>query len=130
VQLVQNLCRLHEDQSGKVELEFAVDEIDLSPDLAVPVGLILNEFVTNSLKYAFGGRGGVIKVVVQILERGGLNLRISDNGKGLPSERQAAKPGSGTGMKLIEALARQLGAKPMWLPNEPGTALNLQFERY
>ncbi len=129
MRLVENLCHLHEGQSGKVRLDFAVEEVDLTPEVAVPVGLILNEFVTNSLKYAFDGQGGIISVTVEPRERGGLRLRISDNGKGLPSEPQAAKPGSGTGMRLIDGLARQIGAKPVWSSPQPGTTLCLEFNR-
>jgi two-component sensor histidine kinase len=129
MRLVENLCHLHEAQSGKVRLDFAVEEVELTPKIAVPVGLILNEFVTNSLKYAFDGRGGIIAVAVERMERGGLRLRICDNGKGLPSESQAAKPGSGTGIKLIDGLARQIGAKPVWSSPQSGTALCLAFNR-
>ena len=50
MRLVDNLSHLHEGQSGKVRLDFAVEDVELGPDLAVPLGLILNEFVTNSLK--------------------------------------------------------------------------------
>jgi two-component sensor histidine kinase len=130
MQLVENLCHLHEAQSGKVRLDFAIDETNLPPEFAVPVGLILTEFVTNSLKYAFDGQGGVIAVRSEVLEHSGLRVRISDNGKGLPSEPQAAKPGSGTGMKLIDGLARQIGAKPVWSSADPGTALCLEFDRH
>lgn len=85
--------------------------------------------MSNSLKYAFDGGGGTIAVGVEVLERGGLRVRMSDNGKGLPSEPQAAKPDSGTGMKLIDALARQIGAKPVWSSLQPGTALCLETHR-
>jgi two-component sensor histidine kinase len=127
VQLVENLCHLHEDQSGKVRLDFVIEEIELTPEVAVPVGLILNEFVTNSLKYAFDGSGGTIAVSVDRQEGEVLRLRISDNGKGLPSKIEAAKPGAGTGMKLIDGLAHQIGANPIWSSPDPGTALCLEF---
>jgi two-component sensor histidine kinase len=127
VQLVENLCHMHQGQSGNVRLHFAVEDVELTPEIAVPVGMILNEAVSNSLRYAFDGRGGIIAVTVEPIERGGLRLRISDNGKGLPSETQPAKPGSGTGMKLIDGLARKIGAKPVWSLTEPGTALCLEF---
>jgi two-component sensor histidine kinase len=45
-----------------VRLEFAIEEVEVSPERAVPLGLILNEFVTNSLRHAFDGQGGVIEV--------------------------------------------------------------------
>ncbi|WP_336492224.1 histidine kinase dimerization/phosphoacceptor domain -containing protein [Methylobacterium nigriterrae] len=126
MRLIENLCHMHQGQSGKVRLEIEVEEVDLGPDTVVPLGLILNEFVTNSLKYAFDGQGGVIAISVEALEQGAFRVRIRDNGKGLPSEPQAATPGSGTGMRLIEALARQIGARPHW-SSVGGTALCLEF---
>ncbi|MBB2963377.1 sensor histidine kinase [Methylobacterium sp. R2-1] len=127
-QYVENLCHLHADQSGPVRLEIEIEEVDLGPDTAVPLGLILNVFTTNSLKYAFGGQGGVIAISVEAPEQSTFRVRLSDNGKGLPREPQAAKPGSGTGMRLIEALARQIGTKPHWsAAGESGTELCLVF---
>jgi two-component sensor histidine kinase len=128
MQLVENLCHLHEGQSGTVRLDFAIEEVDLAPEIAVPLGLILNEFVTNSLKYAFDGRGGAIAVSVEVLEENGIRIRMSDNGKRLPTEPRPARPGSGTGMKLLGALARQLDAKLDWLSSQ-GTVLCLEFSR-
>lgn len=55
MQLVESLCSMHEEQSGKVRLDLALEEVVLAPEAAVHLGLILNEFVTNSLKYAFDG---------------------------------------------------------------------------
>ena len=128
MQLVENLCHLHEGQSGRVRLEIEIEEVDLGPDAVVPLGLILNEFVTNSLKYAFDGEGGEIAIRVEALEHGALRVRISDNGKGLPTTPPASKPGSGTGMRLIEGLARQIDATPNWSEEgERGTALRLEF---
>jgi two-component sensor histidine kinase len=129
MRLVETLCHLHEGQSGRIRLDFAIEEVELAPELAVPVGLILTEFVTNSLKYAFDGQGGVIAVGVEVLEQGRLRVRMGDNGKGLPSETEAAKPGSGTGMRLIDGLARQIGAQPIWSSATSGTALCLETNR-
>lgn len=131
MQLVESLCHLDEGQSGKLHLDFAIEEVDLLPEIAVPLGLILNEFVTNSLKYAFdgqGGEGGIIAVGVEVLEDNRVRVRMSDNGKGLPVDPRPARPGSGTGMKLIEAFARQLDAKLDWSSSQ-GTALSLEFSR-
>jgi two-component sensor histidine kinase len=125
-QLLENLCHLHEDKSGKVRLEIEVEDVDLTPETAVPLGLILNEFTTNSLKYAFDRRGGVIALTVEMLPTGGMRVHISDNGKGLPAGPRPAKAGSGTGMQLIKGLARQIGAVPHW-SSTSGTALSLEF---
>ena len=125
-QLVENLGSMQESQSGRVRLDVEVEDVDLGPDTAVPLGLILTEFVTNSLKHAFDGQGGVIAIKVEAVEQGAFRVRVSDNGKGLPSEPRPAKPGSGTGMRLIKALAYQIGASPIWT-SASGTALCLEF---
>ncbi len=130
MRLVEGLTHLHEEQSGTVRLDFAVEDVEFGPEVAVPLGLILNEFVTNSLKYAFDGRGGAIKVCVETLAGGGaVRVRLSDDGKGLPAEPRPSAPGSGTGMRLMEGLARQIGAKPDWSSSPGGTTLRLEFAR-
>ncbi len=128
MQLAESLLDLHRHQSGPVRLDFAIEEVEFSPDVTVPLGLILNEFVTNSLKYAFDGKGGTIKICVETLEDGSVRVRMADDGKGLPATLRPAKAGTGTGMRLLEALARQIGAKPQW-SSEGGTTLRLQFSR-
>lgn len=124
--LAEGLCHMHEGQSGPVRLDISVADVEFTPEAAVPLGLILNEFVTNSLKYAFDGKGGVIAIGIEPLAEGRIRVRLSDNGKGLPVEPRPAAPGSGTGMKLIEGLSRQLGAEPVW-SSEGGTTLCLEF---
>ncbi|HXO74369.1 MAG TPA: sensor histidine kinase, partial [Puia sp.] len=68
-----------------IYFQLEIDEISLDVSQAVPLGLILNEAITNAVKYAFpGGQRGVI--VVSLLRQGARNilLRIADNGVGLP----------------------------------------------
>ena len=80
--------------------------MELSIDRAVPLGLILNEAATNSLKHAFGpDAGGKISVkLVAGVGYGEGRLTVSDNGRGIT----APNP-KGSGLKLIAALARQIG---------------------
>jgi two-component sensor histidine kinase len=129
MQLLENLCHLHQEHSGQVRLEIAIEDVDLSPDTAVPLGLILTEFASNSLRYAFDGEGGLLAVTIESDEDGAWTVRIRDDGKGLPLTAPAAKPGSGTGMKLIEGLAGQIGGKAQWSPaGQRGTELQLSFK--
>jgi two-component sensor histidine kinase len=125
-QLADGLCHMHEEQSGSVRLDISIADAEVTPEIAVPLGLIVNEFVTNSLKYAFDGKGGMIAIDIGPRAEGRIPVRLSDNGKGLPAVPRRAAPGSGTGIKLIEGLCRQLGAEPVW-SSEGGTTLYLQF---
>jgi two-component sensor histidine kinase len=118
------LCDSLEQQSESITIELGLDEIDLAIDRAVPVGLILNELVTNSIKYAFAGRGGG-RIGVQLI--GGLlygeaRLTVTDDGVGIKAD---AVPGSGTG--LIESLARQIGGTAVREPTDKGAAFSLTF---
>ncbi len=128
MQLVDNLVHRDRDEAGGVRLEFAIEDVEVGPERAMPLGLILNEFVTNSLRHAFDGRGGVIGVRVEPQEGGTIRLCVYDNGKGLSPEPHEARPGSGTGMLLISGLAQQIGATPVWSSAEPGTVLCLEFD--
>jgi two-component sensor histidine kinase len=79
----------------------------LSLDRAVPAGLIVNELVTNSLKYAFDDTGGLIRVSFTTdPDRGEANLVVEDNGRGIGEPRAG-----GLGLTLIDAFTRQLGGK-------------------
>lgn len=128
MQLVEQLCHLHEREAGKVQLDFSIAKAELSPDLAVPLGLIVNEFVTNSLKYAFDGQGGRIAVCIDIVDGDRLRVRLTDDGKGLGAEQRTTSGSSGTGLQLIEGLARQIGAQADWSSDANGTDLRMEFD--
>lgn len=124
--LIENLRDLHEAEAGGIKVECDVADVDLGPEVAVPLGLISNEFVTNSLKHAFGDEGGTISVTLEA-DGGRLRLCLCDDGKGLPPGPHAAPQGSGTGLKLIEGLAHQLETEPVWSAPETGTMLCLEL---
>ncbi|WP_231590783.1 sensor histidine kinase [Hymenobacter terrenus] len=85
-----------------------VEPIELDVDQAVPLGLILNELVTNALKYAFpGGRSGTIRVSLQQAAEAELLLEVADNGVGLPDSFQPQANNS-LGLCLVYGLTGQL----------------------
>jgi two-component sensor histidine kinase len=101
------------------------DPISLSAAQAVPVGLIVNEAVTNALKHAFPGeRPGSVTVRLRRQGERGLRLEIADDGVGLPVA-DAGAAGSG-GTRLIGVLARQLSGHAAWQAR-PGTAVVVTF---
>jgi two-component sensor histidine kinase len=97
----------------------------LGVDQAIPVGLILNELISNSLKHAFPGtRAGSIRVEAKTRE-GDVELAVIDDGVGVP-EDLATRKGKSLGLQIVEILARQL--RGTWeLKREAGTTFRLSF---
>ena len=91
-----------------VEVRAELDDLSVDKDAATPLGLILNEVVTNAFKHAFeDGRAGVLAVRLVVGEDGRGQLTIEDNGVGFDPER----PAKGIGRRLIGALTGQIGGE-------------------
>ena len=98
-----NLHRVYGERNGHVTLENGIGSLYLSLDDAIPVGLLLNELMTNSFKYAFTD-GGIISVSINYKEAIGIcEIVYSDNGKGFVDLSE------GFGSNIISAMAGQLG---------------------
>ena len=109
-------------REAQVTLEINIDRVALSTRIAVPLGLIVNEVVTNSMKYAFEGRdGGVLGLR---LDRAGPGLEIAiwDDGGGIDPDADAA---SGLGQKMTEAFSEQLGGTLARRSDASGTRYTL-----
>ena len=118
-ELAASLLRFHRGGATNIRLISDVGLVTVSPEVAVPIGIIVTEFMTNSLKYAFGGSGGSIGVRLEQIASGRARLLLWDDGKGIPDNTA-----SGTGLQLIAGFARQLGADVAW-ENDRGTKLAL-----
>lgn len=102
-----------------------VGDIKIDVLQAVPVGLIVNEAVTNAVRHAFPDDcRGTVSVHLERSEAGWLRLEVADNGLGSPAVGPGAAAGGGT--RLIHALARQLGGEAEW-HGPPGTAIIVKF---
>ena len=102
--------------------------ITLNIDTLIPCGLIINELVTNALKYAFEGDGPFeIEVMFMEAEGGMIVLSVSDNGKGLPEGLDLSDT-RGLGFQLIRALSSQLNAK-VTIERETGATFRFQFPK-
>ena len=103
-----------------------IDALLLDVGQAMPLGLIINEAVTNSIKYAFpGGRKGTISI--QLSKIGKLvSLIISDNGIGMVSPTRDSNLSS-LGLKLIEGLSADINAE-LAIENDNGTKLIISFD--
>lgn len=109
----------------------AADPVDLPTDQAVPVGLLVNELVTNALKHGqpatHGGEGWTVEVGLARLGDGRVRLTVRDHGAGLPGNSLPRKDGS-LGMKLLTGLTRQLGATLTVEDAAPGARFVVLFQ--
>ena len=100
-----------------ISLKVKVEDHTLPQERAVPVGLILNELLTNAFKYAFpDDRRGTIKVDFR-KEGDSYFLAVADDGVGMSSRPAAEQNGSGLGQRLIRSMVGQLDGS---LTGEPG----------
>jgi two-component system, NarL family, sensor histidine kinase UhpB len=113
--------------NANVTLESQLAPVPVSIDTAMPVGLMLNELVTNALKHAFpGGRAGQLLLALGSDADGQITLRVLDDGIGLTPGFQLEQA-STLGLRLVRMFAKQLRAR-VSLHSEPGhTAFDIRF---
>jgi two-component sensor histidine kinase len=116
------------DCQGTVRAQLHVAPARLDIALATPLGLILNEAITNALKHAFPpGRTGTLTVALRPLEAPRWELRIADDGVGLPPGAERRRHES-LGLAMIEGLSKQIGGALQLAPaGGGGVQLTLQF---
>jgi PAS domain S-box-containing protein len=109
-----------------VAADFALADVPLHLDKALPCGMLLNELFTNAFKHAFpDGRPGRVSVDLARRPDGWARLEVADNGVGCGGDGRAC--GLGVGMGLLRSLSAQLGAK-LDLEAEGGTVARLEFD--
>lgn len=111
------------DRDGlRLVVDVTVTELDI--DMAMPLGLIVNEWITNSFKHAYQDVP-LPELSVKIGRSDALYLEIHDNGPGFPIALWE-KPGNSFGLKLVKVLAKQLDAR-VTVTTQPGTTLTLKI---
>jgi PAS domain S-box-containing protein len=122
--LVGEIVSIFPDRS-KVATEIDIPEIVLEAKTLSPLGIIVNELVTNAMKYAFEGRPGG-KISLRARKSGDrISLLFRDDGIGLPEGGESAAP-KGFGLELVEMMARQLDGS-LKVESGGGTAYTLEF---
>lgn len=113
--------------NDRIEVEYDMQMVDLDVDTAVPIGLIVNELLTNSLKYAFPeDQKGRIELSLKEMDETQLQLVVADNGVG---QTEGASPkGTGFGSQLVQLLTSQLQGS-MQADYSTGTRLVFQLEK-
>jgi two-component sensor histidine kinase len=113
---------IHDD---RIRLEVVSEAVSVPVDMAVPLGMMVNELVTNAVKYAYPAPArGAIQVRL-VRDRDGLLLTVRDQGRGLPAG-VGERPGGGLGMKLVRALVTQVGGQ-LSTTGPPGAAFEIRL---
>jgi two-component sensor histidine kinase len=129
--LAVHLVRSYKAYSGRVDLNVKADGIFLDIDTAIPCGLIVNELICNSMKYAFPNDGkGKIRVEIRSdhddrSDKEQLTMIVGDDGIGIPSDLDYQNTGS-LGLQLVNALVDQLEGSIEMCSNE-GTEFKITF---
>lgn len=126
--LLQNLCDSYNISNDKVKVTTDIEDLNLDVDTMIPIGLILNELLTNAFKYAFAGTvTGVLEIQLKQHDQC-LQLRVKDNGPGFPAELDA-KTTKSFGLRMIRAFAQKLKAT-LEISNDDGALVKLDIKKF
>lgn len=125
--IASNLIQSYRTSDVQIEFVDNMETVFLNLDQSIPCGLIVNELVSNALKYAFRGKKkGKLKITLNEKE-GVVTLIIADDGVGLPKDFNYDKTDS-LGIQLVYALTEQLDAK-MDVANKKGASFSIVFKK-
>ncbi len=106
--LAGNIARTYSSQPANIKFDYQMDDAYLPIDTAIPCGLIINELISNSFKYAFNGNStGIISIHFNELIENEYKLIVSDDGIGIPDSIDITKTKS-LGMKILHKLVQQI----------------------
>ncbi len=126
-ELVDDLFQSYGDDAGKIALNINVGTVSLGIDSAIPCGLIINELVTNSLKYAFpGGRKGELNISLRPTNGNMIELIVGDNGVGIPEDVDFKKTAS-LGLHIVTMLVEGQLYGEISLDRSKGTEFKIKF---
>ncbi|MCK4761025.1 MAG: PAS domain S-box protein [Candidatus Aminicenantes bacterium] len=128
--LISHLFNVYIMKPGKVKIKREIEDIALDIETAIPLGLIINEFVSNTFKHAFPDeRTGELMVKFAGIKDADYNfiLVVSDNGVGLPQTQGIGKGGN-FGMVIVNALVKQLHGV-IEVDRDSGTTVTIKFKK-
>jgi two-component sensor histidine kinase len=127
--LVNGLFRSYGIDTNKIKVKIEVEGVSLGVDTAVPCGLLINELVSNSLKYAFPeDRRGEISIALRSINEDEFELIVSDDGIGIPEDLDIKNTES-FGMELISILAEDQLEGQIELDRTAGTRYQIRLKR-
>ncbi len=126
--LSENLFISYNINPEKVKLATDIDQLNLDVDTMIPLGLIINELISNSLKYAFDGKEKGTLFISLKEKANRLHLMVRDDGHGFPNTARL-KQKQTFGLQLIAAFAQKLKAE-LELYNDDGAVVSMSIKKY
>lgn len=128
-QMVEQLILSMKGKTHQIQVDWAIpDQLQLNLDTAIPLGLLINELVTNSLKYGFpDNQEGLLYIHILPQKYPNFLLSIGDNGVGFPAQYTSTN-GSSLGLRLVQQLARQLNGSVERDHQAQGTHFKIRFQ--
>lgn len=124
--LTKNLVHTYSVNTKGVKLVLNLNDLFLNLDLSIPCGLIINEIISNSLKYAFPHKKGGIIFVNLTIKNNLVNIEIGDNGIGIPAHVDI-KQTQTLGLQLVDTLIEQIDGS-LKLERNNGTKFIIKFK--
>lgn len=126
--LTYHLFHIHRVEASRIALREDIEDVTLDLNTAIPCGLILNELISNALKYAFPeGRNGEILIQFKRQDTDKFLLLVSDNGVGLPENLDLHRT-STLGMQIVTLLVQQLDGT-LEIRRQPGAEFRILFQK-
>ncbi len=125
-ELAHQFFRAHAAAAASARLRLDLAPVDVRIEQGIPCGLIVNELMMNSFKYAFAnGAPGELGILLRTEADHEILLRVTDTGPGVPEDFDARK-GRSLGMQLVADLARQIGGR-LEVGQGPGARFDVRF---
>ena len=126
--LIRNLFNTYNIEEDSIQLILKIEDLQLDVDTLIPLGLIVNELISNALKHAFPSKQDGIIHVTLVENENALFLNVKDNGVGSDRLENISANGS-FGFRLIRTFSNQLDAK-VEIESNKGTSINIQIHDY
>ena len=124
--LLNNVETAMQEEGHGASLRYDLDALRLKPDMSVNLGVIVTELVTNAFKYAYPDRSGEVRVSLKRISANHAELLVEDDGVGRAAD--AAPKGTGLGSRIVNAMARTIGAEVNYFVRHPGCGARLAFD--
>ncbi|MEI2737735.1 MAG: sensor histidine kinase [Chitinophagaceae bacterium] len=126
--LLQTLCDSYNITNDKVKIKASIDDLNLDVDTMIPLGLVINELVSNAFKYAFKEKqAGELEITLKE-NADKLSLLVKDNGSGFPAGLDTKNTKS-FGLRMIRAFAQKLKAK-LDIYNNNGAVVEMEIAKF